>query len=206
LSGVEIADGPVPPEEVPLSKLMALVAAGALAFVPAGALAKPKPKKPSPRAHTYKAVLKAVGADAAYTTKRFGRAQLVDGKKNNKVTIHVRGLTPGGKYLWHVHQAKKAGDPCTEAGVGNPAPYPGWDWTKVNPFTANASGNYNKTFKTKTFPISTAAGDTGFVYYVNVHLNDAAATVIACGKFKGSRKATPKWKKAHRKGPRAHRH
>ena len=76
-------------------------------------------------------------------------------------------------------------------------PYAGWDWTKVNPFTANASGNYNKTLKTKTFPISIAAGDTGFIYYVNVHLADG--TVIACGVFKGSRKATPKYKKAQAK-------
>jgi hypothetical protein len=182
-----------------MRKLPVVLAVASIALVPAGgalgAKAKPKDKKPTPRAKVYKAKLKAFGADAAYTTKRFGRAQLVDGKKNNKVSVHVRRLTPGGTYLWHVHQAKKAGDPCdaTQSGVGNPAPYPGWDWTKVNPFKANAAGNYNKTFKTKTFPISIAQGDTGFVYYVNVHLADG--TVIACGKFKGSRKATPKFKK-----------
>jgi hypothetical protein len=180
-----------------MRKLTAVLAMAALAFVPAGALAaKPKPKKPSPRAHVYKAKLKAVGADAAYATKRFGRAQLVDGKKNNKVSVHFRHLTPGGTYLWHVHQATGPGNPCVDTAIGGP-PYAGWDWTKVNPFTANAAGNYNKTFKTKTFPISIAQGDTGFVYYVNVHLADG--TVIACGKFKGSRKATPKFKKQHRK-------
>ena len=180
-----------------MKKLSVLAVAIAVAFVPAGAAtAKPKPKKPSPRAHTYKATLKAVGADAAYTTKRFGKAQLVDGKKNNKVSVHVRGLTPGGTYLWHVHQATGAGNPCADTSIGGP-PYAGWDWSKVNPFTANASGNYNKTLKTKTFPISIAAGDTGFVYYVNVHLADG--TVIACGVFKGSRKATPKYKKQQAK-------
>ena len=199
-----------------MRKLPALVAVAALAFVPAGALAakpKPKHKKPSPRAKVYKATLKAFGPDAAYTTKKFGKAQLVDGKKNNKVSVHVRGLTPGGTYLWHVHQAKKAGDPCdpTLSGVGNPAPYPGWDWSKVDPFRANAAGNYNKTFKTKTFPVTTPDVDSGFVYYVNVHLADG--TVIACGVFKGSRKATPKFKKQQAakkkkkkkgKGPKAH--
>ena len=177
-------------------KLPALLAVAAMAFVPAGALAAkptPKAKKPSPRAKVYKATLSPVGVDAAYTAKKFGKAQLVDGKKNNKVSIHVRGLTPGGTYLWHVHQAVKAGNPCTEAGVGNPDPYPGWNWSKVNPFTANAAGNYNKTFKTKTFPVTTPGVDTGFVYYVNVHLADG--TVIACGKFRGSKKATPKFKK-----------
>ena len=184
-----------------MRKLPALLAMAALVFVPGGALAaKPKDKKPSPRAKVYKATLKAVGADAAYTTKRFGRAQLVDGKKNNKVSVHFRGLTPGGTYLWHVHQATGPGNPCEVPAIGGP-PYAGWDWTKVNPFKANAAGNYNKTFKTKTFPVTTPGVDTGFVYYVNVHLADG--TVIACGKFRGSRKATPKFKKAHR---RAHPH
>ena len=178
-----------------MRKLPALLAVAAVAIAPAGALAakpKPKAKKPSPRAKVYKATLAPVGADAAYSTKKFGRAQLVDGKKNNKVSIHVRGLTPGGTYLWHVHQATGPGDPCTDPAIAGP-PYAGWDWTKVNPFTTNAAGNYNKTFKTKTFPVSIAEGDTGFVYYVNVHLADG--TVIACGKFRGSRKATPKFKK-----------
>jgi Cu/Zn superoxide dismutase len=178
-----------------MRKLTALLAMAALAFVPAGALAakpKPKDKKPSPRAKVYKATIKAVGADAAYTTKRFGKAQLVDGKKNNKVSVHVRGLTPGGTYLWHVHQATGPGNPCEDPAIAGP-PYAGWDWTKVDPFTANAAGHYNKTFKTKTFPISIAQGDTGFVYYVNIHFADG--TVFACGVFKGSRKATPKFKK-----------
>ena len=178
-----------------MKKLPAIVAVAALAFVPAGALAakpKPKEKKPTPRAKVYKAKIRAVGADAAYVTTRFGRAQLVDGKKNNKVTVHFRHLTPGGTYLWHVHQATGEGNPCEDESIGGP-PYAGWDWSKVNPFTTNAAGNYNKTFKTKTFPVSIAQGDTGFVYYVNVHLADG--TVIACGKFKGSRKATPQFKK-----------
>ncbi len=178
-----------------MKKLPAIVAVAALAFVPAGALAakpNPKEKKPTPRAKVYKAKIRAVGADAAYVTTRFGRAQLVDGKKNNKVTVHFRHLTPGGTYLWHVHQATGPGNPCEDESIGGP-PYAGWDWTKVNPFTTNAAGNYNKTFKTKTFPVSIAQGDTGFVYYVNVHLADG--TVIACGVFKGSRKATPQFKK-----------
>jgi len=177
-----------------MMKLPALLAVAAMAFIPAGALAakpEPKAKKPSPRAKVYKATLSPVGADFVYTSKKFGKAQLVDGKKNNKVSVHFRGLTPGGTYLWHVHQATGPGDPCATTAIAGP-PYPGWDWSKVNPFTTNAAGNYNKAFKTKTFPVSTAQGDTGFVYYVNVHLADG--TVIACGKFSGSRKATPKFK------------
>ena len=58
---------------IAMRKLPALLAVAAMAFVPAGALAakpKPKAKKPTPRAKVYKATLKAVGADALYTTKR----------------------------------------------------------------------------------------------------------------------------------------
>ena len=93
----------------------------------------------------------------------------------------------------------KAGNPCLEAGVGNPAPYPAFAYPAF--FMTNAAGNYNKTLKSKTFPLSIAQGDSGFVYYVNVHSADGA--VIACGVFKGSRKATPKYKKALKKLARA---
>ena len=170
-----------------VTKSLALIAAASLTVVPAAAVgASPGPESKSHvnRAKTYKATLKAVGADAAYTKKKFGRAQLVDGKKNNKVSIHARGLTPGATYLWHVHQADAAGDPCAVgSAAANPAPYMAFDY---KPVKANAAGNFNRTLKSKTFPLPPAQ-DTGRVYYVNVHLPDG--TVIACGVLKGSRKA-----------------
>ena len=170
-----------------MTRSLALLAAASLAVVPAAAVAaKPKPdsKSNANRAKTYKATIKAVGADAAYAKKKIGKAQLVDGKKNNKVSIHVRGLTPGATYLWHVHQADAPGDPCAVgSAAANPAPYPAFNY---KPVKANAAGNFNRTLKSKTFPLPPAQ-DTGRVYYVNVHLEDG--TVIACGKFKGSRKA-----------------
>ena len=187
-----------------MKKLPVMAAVALLALVPAGALAgAAKPTKPSPRAHVYRATLRAVGADAAYTHKWFGKAQLVDGKKRNKVTAHVRGLTPGGQYLWHVHQAKAGthaagGNPCTQpAQFGNATPYAAFDaaYARKLPVTANAAGNFDQTFRSRNFPLSIAAGDSGEVYYVNVHLTDG--TVIACGVLKGSRKATPKYKKNH---------
>ena len=119
------------------------------------------------------------------------------------MTVHFRHLTPGVSYLWHVHQAKKAGDPCERLGVAGP-PYPGWDWSKVNPFKTNAAGNYNKTLKTKTFPVTTP-GATAASSTTSTSTSPTGRTVIACGVFKGSRKATPKWKKAHRRHGRGHR-
>jgi hypothetical protein len=128
------------------------------------------------RAKVYRAHLEAT---AAATTAGIpdvrGRAQLVDGRKKNKVSIHVRGLTAGQTYLWHVHQAKTAGDPCTDSAVGNPTPYPGWEYRAL---TAGPAGNANSKGKSSTFPLA-APQDTGQAYYVNVHLLDG--TVVACG-------------------------
>ena len=111
-----------------------------------------------------------------------GRAQLVDGKRRNKVSLHVRNLEPGETYVWHVHQAAAEGDPCDPAsGVGNPAPYPGWEYRAL---VANEAGNANSKGRSTTFPAAEPA-DTGEAYYVNVHLQDG--TVIACGVLKGKR-------------------
>jgi hypothetical protein len=122
----------------------------------------------------------AATATAAATTAGIpdvrGRAQLVDGRKRNKVSIHVRGLAAGQTYLWHVHQATAAGDPCAAGStVGNPTPYPGWTYRAL---TAGAAGNANSKGTSSTFPVA-APQDTGQAYYVNVHLLDG--TVIACG-------------------------
>ena len=56
-------------------------------------------------ATTYKASLAAVNpaATTAGLATVAGRAQLVDGKKNNKVSLHMRNLAPNTMYLWHVH-------------------------------------------------------------------------------------------------------
>jgi hypothetical protein len=110
-----------------------------------------------------------------------GRAQLVDGRKNNKVSLHMKGLAPGETYLWHVHQATAEGDPCAAGStVGNPTPYPGWTYRAL---TAGESGNANSKGRSSTFPVEDE--DTGGDYYVNVHLQDG--TVIACGVLESKR-------------------
>jgi hypothetical protein len=104
-----------------------------------------------------------------------GRAQLVDGRKRDKVSIHVKGLEPGETYLWHVHQATAEGDPCAAGStVGNPTPYPGWTYRDL---TARPSGNANSKGTSTTFPAADEESEGDF--YVNVHLEDG--TVIACG-------------------------
>jgi Cu/Zn superoxide dismutase len=129
-------------------------------------------------AKVYKASLAAVNpaATTAGLATVTGRARLVDGKKNNKVSLHMRNLAPGTMYLWHVHEGS-----CAATG----APVPGWSYrTQVGAngtLTSNASGNANTRGKSATFN-----ADFTKRYSVNVHVSTltnglAAGTIIACG-------------------------
>jgi hypothetical protein len=152
-------------------------------------------------AKVYRATLQAV--DPAATTAGLatvtGRAQLVDGKRNNKVSLHMRNLAPGTTYLWHVHTGS-----CAATG----APVPGWTYRTqagVNgTVTSNEAGNANTKGKSRTFN-----AERGTNYSVNVHVSTPtnglpAGTIIACGDLKKS-KANGK-SKAHppqAKGPKS---
>jgi hypothetical protein len=149
-------------------------------------------------AKTFKASLAPV--NSAATTARVpdvrGRAQLVDGKKNNKVSLHMRGLAANTTYLWHVHVGTCNATP--------PAPTDGrWTYrTQVGSngtLTTNEAGNANTKGKSANFDAGTQS------YSVNVHVAAPTngldtGTIIACGDLKtskagGKSKATPK--KAH---------
>jgi hypothetical protein len=129
-------------------------------------------------AKSFKASLSAV--DPAATTVGLasvrGRSQLVDGKKNNKVSLHMRNLAADTMYLWHVHEGS-----CAATG----APLAGWTYrTQVGAngtLTANASGTANTRGRSATFNADPAKS-----YSVNVHVAAPtnglpAGTIIACG-------------------------
>jgi hypothetical protein len=151
-----------------------LIALGAAALVALAAPAAGGAKHDGKRAKVYRAKITATAAaTAAGIPDARGRAQLVDGKKRNKVSLRTKGLEAGETYLWHVHQATAEGDPCAaDSTVGNPTPYPGWEYRQL---TANTSGNANSKGRSTTFPVAAPGAD----YYVNVHLLDG--TVVACG-------------------------
>jgi hypothetical protein len=133
-------------------------------------------------AKTYRANLAPV--DPAATTAGLatvvGKAQLVDGKENNKVSLHMRGLAADTTYLWHVHEGS-----CPLAG----APVAGWtyrtqDATGNGTLTSNAAGNANTKGRSASFN-----ADPAKRYSVNVHVAAltnglAPGTVIACGDLK----------------------
>ena len=133
-------------------------------------------------AKTYRATIAPVPVGATVPT---GKAHLVDGKKNNFVTIHVKGLTAGTTYPWHVHPFA--------AGVLNPC-LPGAPQGPIDtrftygPLTGNDSGNGSAKGKSTTFDWGTAK------YYVNVH-DPATGAPIACGVLtRKVLKANPKGK------------
>src|SRR4051794_18288492 len=132
-------------------------------------------------ANVYRATLQAV--DPAATTAGLatvaGRAQLVDGKKNNKVSLHMRNLAPSTTYLWHVHTGT-----CADTGP----PVAGWTYRTQaganGTLTSNASGNANTKGRAKTFN-----ADPKTSYSVNAHVAAdtnglPAGTIIACGDLK----------------------
>ena len=155
-------------------------------------------------AKTYKASLAAVNpaATTAGLATVVGKAQLVDGKKRNKVSLHMRHLAANTMYLWHVHEGS-----CAATG----APVPGWTYrTQVGgngTLTSNKSGNANTKGKSATFN-----ADPTKSYSVNVHVATPtnglpAGTIIACGDLtpnKAGGKSKPK--KPHppeAKGPKS---
>jgi hypothetical protein len=152
-------------------------------------------------AKTYKASLAAV--DPAATTAGLqtvaGKAQLVDGRKKNKVSLHMRHLAAHTTYLWHVHEGT-----CAAPGP----PVAGWTYrTHIGTdgtLKSRRSGTANTRGKSATF-----TADPTKSYSVNVHVSTptnglAAGTIIACGDLKAG-KAGGEGKKPHPapgKGPK----
>jgi hypothetical protein len=137
-----------------------------------------------PSAKTYKAALTAVNpaATTAGVPKVSGRAELVDGKKRNTVSLHMRRLAPSTTYLWHVHAGS-----CAATG----APVAGWSYRTHaganGTLTTDSSGVANTNGRSATFN----AG-SGKRYSVNVHVavdtnGVAAGTIVACGDLKRSK-------------------
>jgi len=169
--------------------IAALAVLSLVGSVPAAVAHKGKDKSKH-HAFVFKARIAPVvyGADQAYTGIE-GKAQLVDNKRNDKVSIHMKGLTPGVTYPWHVHviaNAPAGTNPCEANAPQGPI---------VTAFTyktlkANKSGNANAKGSGKTFRANLTD-----LYYVNVH-DPATGAPIACGILKPTKKTKVALKKA----------
>ena len=107
-------------------------------------------------------------ATAAGIPDARGRAHLVDGRRHDHVSLHVKGLEAGETYLWGVRDGS-----CDDEAA---AASEGWTYREL---TARDSGNANAKGRSKDF--SSGDGDVS----VAVTLEDG--TVVACGVFERKR-------------------
>ena len=80
-----------------------------------------------PRRRSTRRTFQYVGADGDYVTGSFGKVQLVDGKRNDKLSVHVRRLARKATYVFRLEPAPKAcaadapgGTPTSRAGSSKP--------------------------------------------------------------------------------------
>src|SRR5829696_6833958 len=151
--------------------------------LPGTAAAKKHPKHH--KTTVLKGSFKAVGADGAYTFKKFGKAQLVDNRKRDKLSVHLRKLAPKTLYTFALYSVPKGTPRCRADAPG------GTQETAFPPKSkkTNKRGNLNAKQRSKTFK-----ADRKKRYFVLVFDGDQ---VVACAKLdrKGHRKHGGKKKK-----------
>jgi hypothetical protein len=136
-----------------MRKSIAVAACATLAILPGSALAKP-------RAKVYRGSFEAVGADGAYTSGKFGKAQLVDGKRNDKLSVHVRHLGGRTRYVFRLLQAPVACEEGAPAGTE----VPGWRYRRDGVLRTSRKGNANSWARSHSF-----TADPGVEYFVGVY-------------------------------------
>ncbi len=170
-----------------LAALASITAVAAVAITPAAASAKP-------RAKVYKAAFQLVGADGSYTNKTFGKAQLVDGKRNDALSVHVRNLGARTRYVFRLRSAASA---C-QAGAPGGTDVPGWHYRRGGVLATNRKGVANSFARSRTFTASRA-----LAYFVGVFSTTAAGApdqLVACARLTSGRH--PKKPKPGRPGPK----
>ena len=135
-------------------------------------------------AKSYKASLAAVdpAASTAGLATVVGKAQLVDGKKNNKVSLHLRHLAAGTVYLWHVHEGSCAATGAPRGRVDVPGPM-------TPPANGTLDLRRGRQREHAAGRSATFTADPGKSYSVNVHVSTltnglGAGTIITCGDLK----------------------
>jgi hypothetical protein len=171
-----------------MKRFLALLALLSLALaVPATSPAKKRHKHSKHRTTVLKGSFEAVGADGAYTDKKFGKAHLVDNRKRDKLSVHVRRLAPRTTYTFALYSVPKGQPRCEQGASG------GTQETAFPPKSkrTNARGHLNAKQRSKTFKVDRAKR-----YFVLV---SEGAQPVACAKLKAKKKAKPGCKKSHGK-------
>jgi hypothetical protein len=164
-----------------MKRFLALLLMLSLA-APAAAEAKHHHHSKHHKTTVLKGSFKAVGADGAYTHRKFGKAQLVDNRKRDKLSVHLRKLAPKHDYTFGLYSVPKGTPRCREGASG------GTQETAFPPKTkrTNKHGNLNANQRSKTFK-----ADRKKRYFVLVSDGDQ---VVACAKLdaKGHKRHHPR--------------
>ena len=155
-----------------MKMLVATVAVTAVALSPATAGAHS-------RAKTYRGTFQLVGADGSYTSDSFGKAQLVDGPRNDQLSVHVRHLGKRATYTFRLLSAPTA---C-EAGAPAGTEVPGWSYRRGGLLVTNRKGSANSFARARGFKVS-----RDVEYYVGV-FNKDDGQIVACAQLTKKRKA-----------------
>jgi hypothetical protein len=157
-----------------MKKLAALAGVAVVALTPAAADAHSKAK-------VYRGSFQLVGADGSYTRDSFGKAQLVDGKRNDQLSVHVRRLGSRVKYTFKLQSAAEA---CT-AGAAGGTDVPGWKYHRGGVLFTNRHGVANSFARARGFTV-----DRSVEYFVGVF--DSTNRLVACAQLTKKHKAKPK--------------
>ena len=133
-----------------MKRLIPLLIVPALVLAPGTAFGHGKSKT-----KVYKGTFKLVGADGDYVTGNFGKAQLVDNKRNDKLSVHIRRVAAKTTYTYKLQQGV-----CKEGAAG------GTDVAgfKYKPLRTNRKGVGNSTARSKTFSAKKGVSYSVVVY------------------------------------------
>jgi hypothetical protein len=154
-----------------MKRLIAPLAVAAVALTPGAALAHGKTTK------VYKATFQYVGADGDYVTGGFGKAHLVDGKRNDKLSVHVRRLARKATYVFRLQQAPRG---CT-AGAPGGTDVPGWKYRRGGVLKTNRHGVANGKATSRSFTAKRSVE-----YFVGVYRTTATGAMdelVLCAKL-----------------------
>ncbi len=155
-----------------------LIAPLALALAVVAAPAEAHSKK----AKTYRGTFQFVGADGGYVTGHFGKAHLVDGKRNDKLSVHVRRLAPKTKYSFRLQQGPRA---CEEGAPGG-TDVTGFKYRRGGVMKTNRKGVANSSARSRTF-----RARRGVEYFVGVY-DVTSGEIVLCAELR------TKGKKSHK--------
>jgi hypothetical protein len=163
-----------------MRKLIAVAIVVAFSALPAAADAHSRTK-------IYRGSFQLVGADGSYTRDSFGKAQLVDGKRNDQLSVHVRKLGSHARYVFRLQSAATA---CEQGAAGG-TDVPGWKYRRDGLLVTNRHGVANSWARAHGFKV-----DPSVEYFVGV-FDATTHRLVACAQLTTKKKAHGKKDKPH---------